>query len=314
MNSAKTQRGKRFATIAVAIALLINLHPAPFLAQETNGQTTHEINIADFAFVPQNVTINIGDTVTWNNIDPVTHTLWFVFVANESTYLLSSPIPPNSTWTHTFEDAAELQYYSFDRLWITGLINVTAEVEVHDIAVTQITTSKTVVGKGYSMNISITLENQGDLAENFNVTACYNESAIILPDGRNYTTITLTGKTTTSITLVWNTTNVSIGNYTMGAYAWPVPGEADLTDNSLQNGLVCVGVPCDITGPIPLVPDGVCNMRDIGYICSKFGTTPSSPSWDPNCDVTGQTSRRPDNIVNMRDIGEACSNFGAKYP
>jgi hypothetical protein len=86
------------------------------------------------------------------------------------------------------------------------------------------------------------------------------------------------------------------------------------------NGALRVGVPCDVTGPEnpsgsrKYPPDGVCNMRDIGYFCSKFGTTPSSPGWDPNCDVTGPTPKVPDNIVNMRDIGEACRNFGNKDP
>jgi len=68
--------------------------------------------------------------------------------------------------------------------------------------------------------------------------------------------------------------------------------------------------PCDITGATPGVPDGICDMRDIGYLCTKFMTTPSSPDWDPKCDVSGPTTGVPDGIVDMRDIGFACSHFG----
>ncbi len=69
---------------------------------------------------------------------------------------------------------------------------------------------------------------------------------------------------------------------------------------------------CDVTGSVPGVPDGICNMRDIGYMCSHFGTTPSSLNWDPRCDVTGPTPNVPDGVVNMRDIGMATTHFGCQ--
>ena len=122
-------------------------------------------------------------------------------------------------------------------------------------------------------------------------------------------TLALTSDTSTTITFLWNTIGVAKGNYTISAYAAPVRGETDTTDNTLTDGWVYVSVPGDITGPTPGVPDGIVNMRDIGYICNHFGTTPTSPNWNPNCDVTGPTKGVPDGIVNMRDIGEACNNF-----
>jgi hypothetical protein len=147
------------------------------------------------------------------------------------------------------------------------------------------------------MRINVTLANQGDFTEIFNVTVYANTTSIATQ------TITLTSLNSTTITFTWNTTGFAKGNYTIWAYAWPVSGETDMDDNLLSNGTVLVGVPCDVTGPTPGVLDGVCNMRDIGYICSKFMTK------DPNCDVTGPTKGVPDGIVNMRDIGFACSNF-----
>ncbi|MEM3616535.1 MAG: LamG domain-containing protein [Candidatus Bathyarchaeia archaeon] len=136
--------------------------------------------------------------------------------------------------------------------------------------------------------------------------------------GARYTigtqTVTLESGASTTLTFTWNTTGFAKGNYTLWVYAWPVQGETDTADNTLYDGTVYVGVPCDITGPIEGVPDGICNMRDIGYICRRFGTTPSSPNWDPNADVTGPTPKTPDNIVNMRDVGEACRNFGQQDP
>jgi plastocyanin len=81
--------------------------------------------ISGFAFHPQDIYITIGTTVTWTNNDPVLYTLWFVTAENQTTYLLSNPIAPNSSWSYTFSEPIHLQYYSFDRLWITGNVTVT---------------------------------------------------------------------------------------------------------------------------------------------------------------------------------------------
>ena len=178
----------------------------------------------------------------------------------------------------------------------------------HDVAITNVEPSKTSVGKGYIMTVNVTVENQGDYTETFNVTA-YADS---LPIGMQ--TLTLTSKSSTQTTFNWNTSGFAQHSYTIKATAETVEDETDTADNTLSDGTVGVGVPCDVTGPAAGVPDGICNMRDIGYFCDKFGTTPSSPGWDPNCDVTGPTPKVPDDIVNMRDIGEACSNFGNTDP
>jgi peptide/nickel transport system substrate-binding protein len=70
----------------------------------------------------------------------------------------------------------------------------------------------------------------------------------------------------------------------------------------------------DVTGPTVGRPDGVCNMRDVGYIAQHFGARAPDPSYDPKwapgsygcggADVYG------DRKVDMRDIGLACRHFG----
>jgi plastocyanin len=124
MNSLKLSNRKSFVATVIAISLLITFPLSTLLIREVAAQTTHEVKITDFAFVPQILTINPGDTVMWNNTDPVIHTLWFVYVSNGSTYLLSDPLPPDTMWSYTFNDPVELQYYSFDKLWITGNLTV----------------------------------------------------------------------------------------------------------------------------------------------------------------------------------------------
>lgn len=108
--------------------------------------------------------------------------------------------------------------------------------------------------------------------------------------------------TSVTVNITW-TANVAYGNYTISAYLWPVFGEANTTDNAYTDGVVRVVIPGDVTSKTPDVPEGKVDMRDIGALCSKFGTTPSSPNWDPNKDINN------DGNVNMRDLGTACSNF-----
>jgi hypothetical protein len=66
----------------------------------------------------------------------------------------------------------------------------------------------------------------------------------------------------------------------------------------------------DISGPILGKPDGVCNMRDIGYIAGHFGAHAYDLRWYPGaygcggCDVYG------DRKIDMRDLSFACRHFG----
>lgn len=189
---------------------------------------------------------------------------------------------------------------------------VTSPRGVHDVAVTNVTAFKTLLGKacphtpgGFCCKVNVTVANQGDYNETFNVTLNANTTKV-----GSITVNNLLNGTTREITFILNCSGLVMGKYNITAIADTVFGETDTSDNTLSDGLVRIGVPCDITGPTPGVPDDVCNMRDIGYFCSKFGTTTSSPNWDPNADVTGPTIGMPDDVVNMRDIGEAAKHFG----
>ena len=103
---------------------------------------------------------------------------------------------------------------------------------VADIAITNVTSSKTVVGQGYQMNISVTVANEGDLAETFNVVAYANISSVASQ------TLTLASGSSITIIFTWNTSGFVKGNYTISAYAWPVPGETDTADNTFIDGTV----------------------------------------------------------------------------
>ncbi len=177
---------------------------------------------------------------------------------------------------------------------IDGTVNVTA---TQDVAVTKVTSYKTVIGQESTGNITVTAENLGNAAETFNVTAYAN---MIYIASQN---ITLSSGNSANVTFTWNTTGFAYGNYTISAYAWPVPGETNTANNNCTGGWVIVSIIGDVTGPNGW-PDGQVNMRDIALIARCFGSTSGSSNWNPNADLNN------DGIVSMKDIALVARRFG----
>jgi len=171
-----------------------------------------------------------------------------------------------------------------------------AHYSAHDIATTNVTPSKTVIGQNYSLSIYVTAENQGDYTETFNVTAYANTTIIRLEN------VTLPAGNSTTLTFTWNTTGFAYGNYTVSAYAWPVQGETDIEDNTLSDGVVTVVLAGDLND------DGIVDYRDINRVARMFGKTLGDPQWDPNSDII------EDGIIDYRDINVPSRNYGKTCP
>jgi hypothetical protein len=176
------------------------------------------------------------------------------------------------------------------------LLKVAAE-DIHDLAVTRAKPRKTIVGQGYPLRINVTVENQGNFAENFNLFVCANWTDI------NQSEIILPARSPTTAVFICNTTGFSRGNYTVSAYTPLLIDEFDTTDNNYTDSWVYISIAGDVTSTVAGMPDGRVDMRDIGAICSKFMTTSMGLNWDPDMDIND------DGTVNMRDIGIACDNF-----
>jgi len=172
---------------------------------------------------------------------------------------------------------------------------------IHFIAITDVTVYKTVVGQGYGVNITFTVADLGTYAETFTVTSYAGTNSITSQN------VTLSSGTSTNFTFTWNTTGFAYGNYTISAYAWPVPNETSTADNNSTGGLVAVSLVGDITGPQGW-PDGKVTMSDIAIVARGFGSGPCSSNWNPNADING------DGVVNMKDIALVARHFGQHYP
>jgi len=159
-----------------------------------------------------------------------------------------------------------------------------------DIATTNITPCKTVIGKGFPLGINVTIQNQGYYSETFNVTAYANTTII-----STLVNITLTSGNSTTITFTWNTTGVPYGYYTITANATSVPGESETADNTFENGWVVVTGVGDVNG------DLVVNVLDVILALVNAGSVPPKP---PECDVNC------DNTINVLDLILCLVNAG----
>jgi parallel beta-helix repeat protein len=166
----------------------------------------------------------------------------------------------------------------------------------HDITVTAVAPSKTVVGQGYSLNINVTLANQGDYTETFNVTVYANTTSIASQN------VTLSSGNSTAINFTWNTAGFAKGNYTISAAAEILPGETDTTDNNLTDGWITVTIPGDVNG------DFRCEGKDIAIIAKAYGSLIGQPAYVPNADIND------DGKIDGKDIAVASKHYGTHYP
>ena len=165
-----------------------------------------------------------------------------------------------------------------------------------DIAVTNVAFVKTVIGKGYTGSVNLTLENQGNKIESFDIIVCANSTVI-------HSEPIILEMTNRILSLVWNTTGFAYGNYTINVYAEPWPSETDASNNYACNVPVHVGVPGDVSSAVPGVYDRIADMKDIAYLVEKFNTFLGKAEWDPNADVNS------DGVCNMKDIAIAIAYF-----
>jgi hypothetical protein len=177
---------------------------------------------------------------------------------------------------------------------------------VHDVAVINVKSSKTgclpvpTVGQNLTVRVNVTVENQGDFAEIFNVTAYATNALSTYQIGKQL--VTLSAHTNTTITIVWNTLGFARSNYTLSAIADTVPGEVDTLDNTFPDGTIWVNLIGDVNG------DDYVGIDDMFTIATHFAQDPSYPNWNPNCDLND------DDYIGIDDIFTAASHFAEEGP
>jgi hypothetical protein len=220
----------------------------------------------------------------------------------------SPPGYPSTAWLlEGYAQAAGLDksWYAF----IRGSF-ATSPVAVHDVAITNVTSPKKVICQTLTGNVTTSVANLGNLPETVNVTVYANLTSVLNATKiGSFTNVPVGATNNVNLTLVWNTTGFAKGNYTLVAYADPVPGETNTTNNNYaDSNLVAVSMLGDLTGATSFVPDGKCDGRDITLVARCFGSNVGDARYDPNCDLLNRGK------IDGRDITIVARDFGKHDP
>jgi plastocyanin len=79
-----------------------------------------EVAIAEFAFGPSELTVSVGDTVTWTNLDSAAHTA----TVSGGGPIDSGNLEQDDTYDHTFEEGGSFSYICVYHPFMTGTITV----------------------------------------------------------------------------------------------------------------------------------------------------------------------------------------------
>jgi len=169
---------------------------------------------------------------------------------------------------------------------------------IRDVAITNITPLRTQAYEDWLVYINITVRNEGNLTETFNVTLYYDSNII-----QTFKVVNLAPDEEITLSIPWFTKGVKpCHNYTIRGEAEHVPYELDIMDNTYTDGTIKIKIMGDVNG------DGVVDISDIGLVGRAFGSNPDNPRWNPEADLN------LDNVIDVRDISKAARNFGKTCP
>lgn len=154
---------------------------------------------------------------------------------------------------------------------------------------------KATVGQGYSLQINVTIQNQGYESATVDIAVSMDTTSIL-----ELSNMTLAGNSFASFTFVWNTKGFALGNHTIRIYVTPIPGETDTTDNIFSTDQIVITMIADCN------KDGVVDIFDCEVVAFAFGSAFGDPEYDPSADLY------LDRIVDIFDLSMVALQFGQR--
>ena len=109
-------RGRRLAVFSLALAMTATLSSS-FAA----GPLTQTVDIAKFAFVPNEIAVEPGTRVRWTNHDETPHTV----TSQAGKKILSSPgLDLDDQYEFVFTDEGDFSYFCTVHPMMTGVVHV----------------------------------------------------------------------------------------------------------------------------------------------------------------------------------------------
>jgi hypothetical protein len=156
----------------------------------------------------------------------------------------------------------------------------------HDVAVTNVSTSTNETYVGRIVNITVTTQNLGNIAENYYINVSAGASLLT-----QFQVLNMQPNEIRTLTFNWNTSSwaPSMTPYTIKAQAQILPYETNTANNLYVDGQVKLKLVGDVNG------DGKVDINDLKAWDAAYGSTPGSSNWNPQADING------DGIVDKQD-------------
>jgi len=167
----------------------------------------------------------------------------------------------------------------------------------YDVAVIDLNTLVQFVYPRQNFTVDVTVQNNGNAAENVTIVAYFNASSNEILGEEKLENL-LPGESRT-VTLTVDTKNVTAGHhYVLTAAAIIEEMDYNPSDNRLAGPTITIRFLGDING------DGKVDMKDIGVLARLFGIKAGDTNWNPDCDLNS------DGKINLMDVALAARNYG----
>jgi hypothetical protein len=122
------------------------------------------------------------------------------------------------------------------------------EIHFHDVAVIEVSSSKSQVNVGEIVRLNLTVRNEGTEVESFELDLYYDSELI-----QSLSVESLTPYAQSQLSLNWNTSLLVPGNYTLHASIPPLTNETETIDNVYTDGTIQIKTSVIITHDIAVV-------------------------------------------------------------
>ena len=129
-------------------------------------------------YIPYEITVNVGEEVTWSNDDTAAHTVTAGSAADgPSGAFDSSLFMAGTTFSHTFEEEGTFPYFCMVHPWMEGIVNVgTAEVTTTSTPEPELISEKPTE----ESQVSVTLDHEISGGQVTSMTADGSQNSVIV--------------------------------------------------------------------------------------------------------------------------------------
>jgi len=113
------------AAIQAEAAVAANAGPQTHIVETAMGSGAPGCETSNACYLPQDITINTGDTVKWDNVDTAAHTVTGGSPADGPSGVFdSSLLMAGLDYSFTFNDAGNYDYFCMVHPWMVGSVTV----------------------------------------------------------------------------------------------------------------------------------------------------------------------------------------------